>query len=290
MTGQIRTEKFEAFLEEIKRDILQFKKDKITEPIKEEDYIEVYKEAQNIRNQFIQLMQYISYISDGEKILAAKLEEIISELKNMQESSVRKILETLLHEIFIYIVAILYKKHLYDEINYLLGRPYFVADYYRSVYTFNVFYENNNELDKAVCKRDNKNYHSGVANLWLDTINVDACSKSEFVFADLLCFNASVFITDYKDDWYWFPICYVYAGREGGLMKTFAIKLRSKEHAENVAKLFGLSEIDSLKERFEEVKEISKTEDLKGYRYGGAFESAPLITDYLVSADIGMYR
>jgi hypothetical protein len=57
-----------------------------------------------------------------------------------------------------------------------------------------------------------------------------------------------------------------------------------------VAKLFGLSEIDSLKERFEEVKEISKTEDLKGYRYGGAFESAPLITDYLVSADIGMYR
>ncbi len=76
-----------------------------------------------------------------------------------------------------------------------MSKTYFVGRYgYNEATSFDAFYYNNENLDRAVSQKDGKNYYSGTASYWINNINVEVCNKNEFVFADIFCHNASMFI------------------------------------------------------------------------------------------------
>ncbi len=209
----------------IQEQILSFKENKSIQQLEYEEYLKLYEGTQYIRDEFLLLMQYIYYVDGGEIIVATTLE---SAGENLEKGNglINEIQKTLLHEMFIYIIAIYLKNKRYDAVSYTINKTYFVNSRRNdNAQSFDVFYEYNSNLDKAVNSRDNKTYYSGVAKYWTDNINVNACSKNEFVFTDILLYNASVFIENYKNEWFWFPITYIYSGHENNLMKRFSIKL-----------------------------------------------------------------
>lgn len=286
----VKKEKFNLFLTGIKEKILEYNKDETTVENSLEKYLELYSGTITIRDEFLNLMLNASYIEDGEKIVASKLEEICEEL-NGQYGNLAEIRKTLLHEMFVYVIALYYKLGNYTAVSYILSKTYFVRENYdNSAQSFNVFYCHNKNLDNAVNKRDDKNYHSGTADFWIETINTEICSKNDFVFADVLCYNAATYMEQYLDSWRWFPITYVYGGYENKLLRNFACKLKSREHLADASKIFGYNDIEDFIKKFIEIEKLYQDGTLKDYTYTGCFESAPLLCQYIKSAELGINR
>ena len=278
---------FKEFLLGIQKQIINFKENEIIQQLEYEEYIKLYEKTQDIRDEFLLLMRYTYYIDGSEKVIATALESICEKLER-GNGLINDIQKTLLHEIFIYIIAIYYRNGKYDALSYTINRTYFVKSRYNdSAQSFDVFYENNENFDKAINKRDNKTYYSGVAKYWTDNININSCSKNEFVFADILLHNASVYIENYKNSWFWFPITYVYNGHENNLMKNFSIKLMSKEFLEETAKTFGYSSIEEFRKKFLEVEERINKGAMEKYRFNSCFESVPLLNYYIKAEELG---
>ncbi len=279
--------KFEIFLSNIQEQILSFKENESIQQLEYEEYLKLYEGTQYIRDEFLLLMQYIYYIDGGERIVATTLENVCENLEK-GDGLINEIQKTLLHEMFIYIIAIYLKNKRYDALSYTINKTYFVNSRRNdNAQSFDVFYEYNSNLDKAVNSHDNKTYYSGVAKYWTDNINVNACSKNEFVFADILLYNASVFIENYKNEWFWFPITYIYSGHENNLMKRFSIKLQSKEHLLVASTTFGYSNITEFRKKFIEVEERINKGSMEKYRFNSCFECAPLLCYYIKHDELG---
>ena len=202
-----------------------------------------------------------------------------------------EVMRTLLHEIFIYVVAFYLKSKNSDAVSYILSKTYFVGRYgYNEDQSFNVFYDNNENFDRAVSQKDGKKYYSGTASYWINNINVEVCNKNEFVFADIFCHNASIFVENYTNEWFWFPITYIYDRAEYGnsFFRQFAIRLKSKEHLREVAKIMGFSDTEVFKKKYIEIEKKMKEGNFKEYRYNNAFETAPVICQYVKSEELGI--
>lgn len=235
-------------------------------------------------------MKYVTYIKNGEQYVSNMLEETWNTI-NRENGLLKEIKFTLLHELFIYVIAIYYKNQNYDGLAYTLGKTYFTDEYSGNyAKNFNIFYFHNQNMDNAMSKRDDKKYYSGTAQFWIENIDTEACSKNEFVFADLLCFNYAVFGKDYHHDWYWFPLTYVYGGHENAIMRTFAVKLKSLEYLSKASRIFGYSEVQALSKKIAEIEEKSKTGGFREYRYSSAFENAPILCYYIKSIDLGTLK
>lgn len=151
-----------------------------------------------------------------------------------------------------------------------------------------MFYDSNRNLDNFVSKRDNKQYLSGTATHWINNIETEICSKNEFVFADLFCFNASIFIDNNIDGWYWFPITYIYGGNgNGNILRRFSIQLKSKEHLHEAVLIFGYSSTEEFVKKFIEVEKKLKNGNFREYRYHGSFEYASTICQFIKSEELG---
>lgn len=287
---QVKREKFELFLNEIKEKIVDFKKNTSLWNCEPDEYISLYNETKSIRDEYLQLLQSASYIDESVKFIVAKLEEICGELR-IGNGVVNEIAKTLLHEMFIYTIAMYYKNKNYEAIGYILTKSYFVSGYNDDKpHSYKVFYFYNQHMDNAICKRDEQSYYSGTAHYWIDNINSEVCSKNDFVFADLLCYNAAILIENYNDTWYWFPITYVYGGYDNVLIRSFASKLQSKEHLKEAAIIFGFDDVNRFKERYIEIEQKIKEGKIEGYRYSGAFETAPILCYYTKSENLGIYK
>lgn len=290
LSEKVKAEKYEMFLSQIKDKILMFKNGEVFSNIPSEDYLSLYSETVSIRDEFLQLIQMVSYVDGGEKLIASKLEEILEELQH-GSGYINEIQRTLLHEIFIYIIAMYYKYKNYTALSYTLTKSYFASGYYEcNPQSFIVFYHYDSNIDDAVCKRDGKQYYSGTANYWIDNINIDVCSKNDFVFADVLCYNASVYASEYLGDWQWFPLTYVYGGYENKLMRIFAGKLKSKEHLVDAAHIFGYDDVKQFKEKCIAIENLYQKNELKAVRHSGAFPSAPLLCMYIKSMELGISK
>ena len=179
----------------------------------------------------------------------------------------------------------------YDALSYTLSKTYFVGRCGDAeVGSFDVFYDNNESLDRAVSQKDDKNYYSGTASYWINNINIEVCNKNEFVFADIFCHNASLFIENYTRMWFWFPITYIYDRTEyrNSLFRQFAIRLKSNEHLQEAAKMMGYSDTESFKKKYIEIERKMKEGIIKEYRYNSAFETAPVICQYVKSEELGI--
>lgn len=286
ITNTSKKDQLESFLSDLKSKILDFKKEEIfQEGIGYDDYISLYEETRIIRDEFLLLMRYVSYVEDGEKLVASKFEEIY-EVIIKEYGIISEIQKTLLHELFIYVIAIYFKSKNYQALSYTFAKTYFSNDFQNPAQSFTVMYYNNEHLDNAIRERDKKKYHSGTAQFWIDNINTDICSKGEFVFADVFCFNASVF-GNCKVPWYWFPLTYTY-DRYNYMTRSFSIKLQSKEHLVEATLIFGYNSVDLFKNKFSSIEDRVKSGEFKIYRHSGSFDCVPILCDYIESGELGV--
>ena len=255
-----------------------------------EAYIELYNDTKLYRDDFLHLLKYSIYVPEAYKNIASVMEEICVEIKDKRGYE-GEVMKTLLHELFIYVVAFYLKNKTYDALSYILSKTYFVDKYgnYQDQ-SFDVFYDHNKNLDKAVSQKDNKQYYSGTANYWINNINIEVCNKDEFVFADIFCHNAAIFVKNYTNSWFWFPITYVYGKLEYGnsSFRQFALRLKSKEHLQEVSKIMGFSNTEEFKKKYIEIETKIQEGNFENYRYNSAFETVPVMCQYTKSEELGI--
>ena len=286
-SDNVKKDKFKEFLEDIEEKILHIDKNELKDNMSAEDYVSIYDGTKILRDEFLHLLKYISYVPESYKLIASMMEETCAKLTDGSVVEY-KIEKTLLHELFIYTIAIYLRNKDYDALAHTLTKTYFVNS--RSGYdanSFDVFYEYNGTFNKAMSRKDNKNYDSGTAQYWIDNINIETCSVNEFVFADIFCYNASIFIESYENHGYWFPISYTYSQNGIGLLQQFSIRLKSKEHLQKTVKVFGFTDVEMFKKKYAEIESLIKKGTFNDYRYSGAFESAPIMCEFVSSKELG---
>lgn len=289
-SDNIKKDEYRNFLFAVKEKIVNFSKDELGGSVSADEYIELYADTKLYRDDFLHLLKYSFYVPEAYKIIASVMEEICVEIKD-KGGYEGEVMRTLLHEIFIYVVAFYLKNKNSDAVSYILSKTYFVGRYgYNEDQSFDVFYDHNENLDGAVSQKDGKNYYSGTANYWINNINVEICNKNEFVFADIFCHNASMFVENYTKEWFWFPITYIYDRAEYGnsLFRQFAIRLKSKEHLYETVKIMGFPDTDAFKKKYIEVETKIKEGSFREYRYNSAFETAPVMCQYVKSEELGI--
>ncbi len=289
-SDNIKKDEYRNFLFAVKEKIVNFNKDELGGSVSADEYIELYADTKLYRDDFLHLLKYSFYVPEAYKIVASVMEEICAEIKD-KDGYEGEVMRTLLHEIFIYVVAFYLKNKNSDAVSYILSKTYFVGRYgYNEDQSFDIFYDHNENLDRAVSQKDGKNYYSGTANYWINNINVEICNKNEFVFADIFCHNASMFVENYTKEWFWFPITYIYDRAEYGnsLFRQFAIRLKSKEHLQETVKIMGFPDTDAFKKKYIEVETKIKEGNFREYRYNSAFETAPVMCQYVKSEELGI--
>jgi len=290
LPDKVQIEQFISFLSQFRDKIIGFGGDEDLRKASFDKYISAYADTRSIRDEFLQLMQYVSYIKNSEQYIVNMLEES-QNIISQETGYFKEIKLTLLHELFIYVIAIYFKNQYYNGLAYILGKTYFTNNHSGNhAKNFNMFYYNNENMNNAVNKRDDKKYLSGTAQYWIENIDTETCSKNDFIFADLLCYNYAVFGKDYHYDWYWFPITYIYSGYENTIMRTFAVKLQSLENLSKASSLFGYDNTEELKAKFAEIEEMIKSGGFQEYRYGGAFESARILCHFIKAKDLGTLK
>lgn len=288
-SDDIKRNEFRNFLFAVNEEIVNFRRGELDNSIPADAYIKLYDDIMTYRDEFLHLLKYSYYVPEAYKIVASVMEEICTEIKD-KSGYEGEIIKTLLHEIFIYVIAFYLKNKDYDALSYILLKTYFVGKCdYEDAQSFNVFYYNNENFDRAVSQRDNQKYCSGTASYWVNNINVEICSKNEFVFADIFCYNAAIFVENYIDEWFWFPITYIYNTKEYGnsSFQQFAIRLKSKEHLQEITKIFGFSSVDAFKRKYIEIEAKMRKGDFKEYRYTSTFKTAPIICRYVKAEELG---
>ena len=289
-SDELKKEEFRKFLYDIKEKIVTFNKDVSENTVSVEKYIELYDDAKIYRDDFLHLLKYSFYVPDAYKSIASVMEEIRGEIE-YKDGYEGEVVRSMLHELFIYVVAFYLKNKDYEALSYILSKTYFTSRYgHEDAQSFNIFYYGNENLDNAISKKDGTNYLSGTANYWMNNINVEVCNKNEFVFADIFCYNAAIFIENYTSGWYWFPKTYIYEKAEYGNspFRQFAVRLKSKEHLQEVAKIMGFSDVEAFKKKFMEIEAKVQERSFKEYRYNGSFKTVPMICEFIKSEELGI--
>lgn len=256
-----------------------------TQPTGNQEYIDTYDEMQGLKTDYLTLISYSSYINNAEVEIASCLEDIADSLFDIRSN--RGILAKIfLHELFIYTIAHFWNNKDYQSVGYFFNRTYFSRSYSRNstgARNYEIFYSGSDHttFDDAVSAVDNQSYHSGTASHWVKTIQATFCTKEQFVFADLLCFNYSVYGKNYSSDWAWFPITYCYDNEFNSSIAQMAKKLISKEYLKRVLPVFGYQEPSEFAAK---IKKVQESGDFRDYRYSGAFNPA-YILGYFIKAE-----
>lgn len=291
---QVKCDLFKQYLEETFNAIFAYKNDSESQ-YSDEFSIGIYDELLNLRNNFLTLVKYSSYVNNSTQLIADELENGRNKLNDnkCRFSDIKKIL---LHELFIYTIAFYMKKGNYKNVGYILGKTYFSSFSYSisisdNVDSYNMFYCGSicNQLDSAVKQRDNKNYYSGTAQYWINNLNTSFCSKEDFVLADLICFNYSIFGKTYLSDWKWFPLSYVYGGGHNycAILFDWSKHLYSLEFLDKAIDIFNFDNVEEFKQNYAKVETEIHKGVYRDYRYQSCFDSAPLISQFISSDKLG---
>ena len=119
-------------------------------------------------------------------------------------------------------------------------------------------------------------------------------TKDDFVFADILAYNCSVYGNIPPSGYYWYPVSYIYSGLNQNKMKSFSTRLQSLAFLTNVAEMFGYNLSGIFAEQFRTKCKIIEEKIAKGefdsYRYPAAFNKAPLLSYYIKCDRLGTMR
>lgn len=281
---RIKRSRFVSFLRDVRSQLIQYNDDSQDS----RDLLSHYEKMQTIRDQFLLLMRYYIYVEDSVKYIIDFFEETKAELTSSR-GELFELKEFLLYELFIYVVAFFYREKEYSALTNLFCKTYFFQDFVDNGQSFEAFQYFLPPFDDAVRRRDAKPYYSGAACWWTSHINPEICSKDDFVFADLLCFNASIII-GHPDIRYWFPVCYVYDREQHSSMARFANRLRSRENLADIVKIFGFDDAEAFRSRIKTLESPDSQRNIQSYRYRELFDCAPYIGYYIKASEIGSKR
>ncbi len=273
------TEKLNRFKEECNN----FKEALIDYSSTNNDCMSVYNGLQSLKKDFLSFIKLIVHIPESINEIANLFESILNEY-NGSNYVTPKIKLSLLNELFLYTVAFCLKNEAYEQIRYLLNHSYYSKNSINFV-KFNIFYNSNEVLDNAVKLKDGRKSPFGVAQYWMDTLNTEFCSKKELIYADIFCFNVSLF----QENNYWFPRTYVF-DIDNSLMRKFLRGLKSKERLTKVVAVFGCNTTSDFIDLFNKLSKDEKVRELvRAARYPWASDSPDSIfnTDIVRCEELG---
>lgn len=241
-----------------------------------------------LRDEYLEILKYSVYIADSEKIIGDCLQDLYSGIYEIQSRKLREIKRVVLHEIFIYTVAYYYKVKNHKALAYILNRTYFGTQFFSGDQDtgLGIFYYYCQSLDSEKCAADGEKYLSGTAQVWMDNIALGCCNKKEFVFADVLICNYSLYGKNYSGRHPWFPLTYIYDGEYSTIFHDLALRLKSREVAEVWMQIFGYSDLQVFKDKITEVGESLRKGEIERIRYHRSFESAATISRFVNSDEI----
>lgn len=254
--------------------------------IEETNIIDSYKNTHVFRDTVLSLIVSCQWSNN----FGAEISSFFEELKNekLDDNVCGKLKDTLVHEMFVYAVAMLLKAQNYQTLGYVLNKTYFPEGFYEEPRSFQIFYINNDFLDSVVSKRDGKRYYSGTSQLWIECINLDYLTRNEFVGADDLLYNVAIFGSNYLDKWWaWFPVSYIY-DNSNTIINHIRRRLSSREFVEKIRVVFGYSDSESFIKALN--NKTAAMLEKNRYRYPAAWHEAPLITDDIKLEEIGKYN
>ncbi|MBR6052485.1 MAG: TIR domain-containing protein [Clostridia bacterium] len=280
----------ENYLEEIKNECVDFAENNTQLEEPDRGYIVVYDSADSIREKYLQLLKKATSVEDGYKKIAVFFEGTKNALEKLSSPG-KGIMLVRLHEFFLYTIAIFLKVKDYQAVGYLFGKTYFYESHLKqdkgstSFQLFNAR-EHLFDLDQAMNAKDGKIYHTGTGHHWIESIAIDYCSKEQFVLADLLCYNYSVYSSSYSD-YPWFPLTYIYDDQPESVLWEFTRKMISKEYAQEVMVVFGFQKIEDFAMQLKKYEEEVPRARSENVRYPNRFDSAPILSNFIKSKELG---
>ncbi len=283
----LRENKFKEYLAEVKEKFIQSISDDSSKELESDQILSLYQQTQLIRDQFLELLQYVHIVPGSEKLITKTYEEIFNVL-NPLSTIKSELLKTRLHELFIYTIAIYHKEERFKELSNIFSKTYSINTIYMTQQnkSFCIFYHDNSKLEEAIKQRDQQNYFSGIAYDWVQTLNKRICTQDQFVLADALCYQASVFQNGIDKSKPWIPITCSY-DKYYQIMKTFSQRLSSKEHLKEIAQIFGYKREEEFIHKLEQIKQYFNEHPRERIRWPMRDITAPLIFDYIDSNQLG---
>ncbi len=240
-----------------------------------------YKKFDESKEEYLTLLDYSIYVSDADKIIAKSLENTASEISRISSAS-GGLAKVFLHELFLYTIAFFLKNEDYIAVGRLLSRPYYNKDSYPDkISGFDLFYSGRQDsLDRAMTERDKKKYICGTATYWIENID-KRYTKEQFVFADLICFNHSIYSKNSLLSWPWFPMTYIYDNEYASGIGVFTRRFISREYIEEIIPLFGYDTVESFIEKMKQIKEEINQRTYQHIRFSEAWHSPALLNEFV---------
>ncbi|WP_342423110.1 SEFIR domain-containing protein [Paenibacillus sp. FSL E2-0178] len=274
----------DAYIDEL--DQLRLSYEDFKDNIQDEVIVEKINESLPLRDNFINI---VKIISDNESFDVEWFVDIFERLQpftffngtgTFYEIQFDQY-NFLIHELFIYTVAILLKNDDFDSLSYILNTQYYVQTRNHDEKEINYLrfrhYPASLEQRNTRLELRKVSLH---ALLYIERLNEKVISKSEFTESDLfLHYYSSVL---FKDLYYsWFPVTYIYREREGYSLKFF-VKLKSKRRAEKVAPLFNKTTVEELRTLLNSYEEKGR------YGYSESFSSVPRLQSIIKPDEIAI--
>lgn len=187
----------------------------------------------------------------------------------------------IVHELFLYTIAIPLKNENYKLVEELLHTSYFIKDYYGNntePSKYQKFYNNIKIFDTYYKETYSKQFISPMAEFIVNRVP-EKYSKQQIITADLLCHYIARL-----NNFEWFPITYPYNDSES--IELFD-RMVSKKHFDKVKILFGVTTIS-------EFKQLLMNSELRDknfvHRYPNSFESIKLLHSLINIDRVGKER
>ena len=254
----------------------------------DQEYIDLYKLFQPIRSDYLLLLKKSKSISNIEKELCSFLEKTRCKIK--YNINFYELVLIFLHELFLYTIAFFLNKKRYSAIGYIFKKSYFLEDLSSSIlkpFSFLFFYSGyyHSRFDSIYNNISKHNFLSPVAEYWINNFDPSCFLVSDFIAADLICCNYSVYGKSFLDcPKIWFPLLYVYD--EHHFIKNLSIKMESLEMSSEIIKIYNYDSIDEFRAKIIDVN-ISRREELNNIRFNSSFDSAPFLSFYIKPESIG---
>ena len=247
-------------------------------------------EAKSLRDLFVEYVEAMFYadLPAGE-ILPTLVEQLYNsthDAKGRSSYSERdfEFFDFFLWELFISITATLLHYEQFKELNIILTHTYFLRETAFSdnvkAYNFSKFRTYPNTIEE-ICKPkcEKPNLHTLAGDILLKREKKPVITKSSLSNADVVLYQLFQIFDLVDNGWHgWFPMVY-YAVT---VPQPIWSKLQSRNYCLKVLPLFGVANIEELKER------ISKCKNEKGVRHRGSFDDAPVILGSIKLDDMGM--
>lgn len=219
-----------------------------------------------LRNDYVKFIDKLikSNVRFDEEILFRFFESlppILDASDSAKQSYQIEHLKLIIHELFLYTIAIGLKNNSYSFLEALFHYTYLIKGRYwsrneSSNFTeFRTYYD---LIDEYYKKLKNQNYYSVHAQIIVSSIS--EISKELILNADLLCHYVAKL-----NHWQWFPITYIYDSYHSNAF-NFISRLISLSHFEKVKKILGVKSIEDFKAK---IIELSKNREHGYSNFGG---------------------